>query len=102
MPRLHEAGEMQEVYEKIAEKDAEIAQIKAQKAQALEIYNEALAKKDELIIVLADALDISTKLFLVSDLPVDVVNNKISENELLQKRAKEAAATRPDLLDPGK
>ncbi len=67
------------LFKQIEEKDDEIAQLK-----------EKNLRKDALINELADALQIVTQLLLVSELPIEIVSNKIRENHMFQQRAREA------------
>jgi hypothetical protein len=82
-----------ELVAEIQEKDAEIERLNVESAIKEGAIQELCAicrDKNKLITELTDALDITTQLLLVSELPVDVVNNKISENKLLRQRVREA------------
>lgn len=78
---------------KLIEKDAEIERLRDayESSQATVLkYWEQRTSDHKLITELADALDITTQLLLISDLSEQLVKNKTSENKLLQKRAKDA------------
>ena len=69
--------------------DAESLQT-ASYEETIRILTAQISRRNALITELCDALDITTQLLLVSELPTYVVENKISENRLMQKRAREA------------
>ena len=74
------------------DKDAEIERLKEDHQivrNSLDAADAKLLRYETLITELRDALDITTQLLLVSELPEGVVENKISENMLLQQRARE-------------
>ena len=80
------------VVTKRTELEAEIERLQAD----VEYWHHiATVEKNGLITELCDALDITTQLLLVSELPTYVVENKISENRLMQKRAREATKCQP-------